>query len=319
MRLREISAERYARDVLPLTAPLWAGRRTFDQYVAQTLEIARGAYGRRYYKTIGLYDGGKLVASFKRYERRARSGTRRLRAFGVGAVFTPAEYRGRGYASVLLASALDRARTDGYDFAYLFSDIRPQFYAELGFRALPSRVLTLRADALPARRLDPAPLAAADWDGVRRVFELCERTRRAAFLRSGSVWRWIEMRARHGSEHSAGREANFVVRGGRGISAYVFGVRAPELDAYVVDEYGFANEAAAGAMPALLRAAAGDLRRIVGWLPPPGARQVVPKGAVRARKRPTFMIAPFSPEAHSLSDAIAADASGDFCWATDHI
>ena len=66
MRLLEIPAERYARDVLPLTAPLWAGRRTFDEYVAQTLELARSRYGRRHYRTIGLYDGKRLVASFKR-------------------------------------------------------------------------------------------------------------------------------------------------------------------------------------------------------------------------------------------------------------
>ncbi len=74
MQLREISSARYARDILPQTATLWAGRRTFDEYVAQTLEIARGTYGRRCYRTIGLYDGRVCVASFKRYERTIRDG-----------------------------------------------------------------------------------------------------------------------------------------------------------------------------------------------------------------------------------------------------
>jgi len=37
MKLRTISANAYARDVLPHTAALWAGRRSFDQYVAQTI------------------------------------------------------------------------------------------------------------------------------------------------------------------------------------------------------------------------------------------------------------------------------------------
>jgi predicted GNAT family acetyltransferase len=319
MRLRDIPPERYAREVLPMTAPLWAGRRSFEEYVAQTLELARSAYGRRRYRTIGLYDGRRLLASFKRYERDVRLETRTLRAMGIGAVFTPSELRGRGYASVLLASALDTARAEKYDLAYLFSDIRPQFYAELGFGELPSRALTLRADALPARRLDPSQLREGDWSGVRRTFELCENRRAAGFARGDSVWQWIRARVSHCSEHAVGRATNLVVRRGRKIVAYVFGVRAPERDAYVVDEYGFCDDAAA-AVPALLRAAAGDLRRVAGWLPPDVARQVVPRGSVRKRKRSIFMMAPFSADGTRLRDAIAANAAyGDFCWATDHI
>ncbi len=149
MRLRAMPARAYAGEVLPLTAPLWAGRRTFDQYVEQTLEIARSPYGRRYYRTIGLYEGNRCVASFKRYERRLRDGPRHLDAIGFGAVFTPNEYRGRGYASVMLAMALDRARGDGYELAYLFSDIRPEFSRRI---RLPRTSVAL---VLVARRFSP--------------------------------------------------------------------------------------------------------------------------------------------------------------------
>ena len=86
-------------------------------------------------------------------------------------VYILEEHRGRGYASVMLAAELDRARDAGCELAYLFSDIRPQFYATFGFVELPSRNLTLRADALPAQRVRPAQLAPADWNGVRRCFE----------------------------------------------------------------------------------------------------------------------------------------------------
>jgi predicted N-acetyltransferase YhbS len=318
MRLREIAPEVYARDVLPLTAPLWAGRRTFDVYVEQTLETARSAYGRRHYRTIGLFDGATLVASFKRYERSIRDGGRQLPAIGFGAVYTPAEFRGRGYASVMLATELDRARSAGYELAYLFSDIRPQFYMPLGFVELPSRDLTLRAGALPAQRVRPAALAPEDWTGVRRCFASCERARCAGFARSQSVWGWISMRIKHGSERSAGHEFNLVVRRGRGVRAYVLGARVPERDAYVVDEYGHADEDSA-LIPALLRAAAGDLRRIIGWLPPAGLRALLPTGTTRKRKRSIFMMVPLRPEGRRLVDRIAAERSGDFCWATEHI
>jgi GNAT superfamily N-acetyltransferase len=319
VRLREIAPDVYARDILPLTAPLWAGRRSFDVYAAQTLETARSAYGRRHYRTVGLYDGSTLLASFKRYERSLHDGERRLRAIGFGAVFTPAEYRGRGYASVMLAAELDRARGAGYDLAYLFSDIRPQFYATFGFVELPSRNLTLHADTLPAQRVRPAQLAPGDWNGVRRCFESCERERSAGFVRTQSVWGWITMRIKHGSEHAAGHEFNLVVRRGRRVRAYVLGARVPERDTYAVDEYGYADDDSAALTPALLRAAAGDLRRITGWLPPARARDLLPKGTTRKRKRSILMIAPLRPEGRGLLDRILADRSGDFCWATEHI
>ena len=318
MRLKEIRSEQYARQVLPLTAPLWAGRRTFDEYVAQTLEVAASGYGRRNYRTIGLYDGAKLVASFKRYERTLRAGSRRMRAVGFGAVFTPPEFRNRGYASVMLATALDRARSDGCDVAYLFSDIRPQFYAELGFRELPSRELVLRADALSWQRLEIAALTPDDWKGVRRCFELSERRRESAFLRSVLVWEWIATRMHHASEHASGHATNLVVRRGRSVRAYVFGVRAPERDTYDFDEYGFADDDAAATIPALLRAAAGDLRRVTGWLPPENARALLPKGTTRKRKRAVFMMMPLRADCEPLIAAIS-QSRGDLCWASDHI
>jgi GNAT superfamily N-acetyltransferase len=319
MRLREISPEAYARNVLPLTAPLWAGRRSAEQYAAQTLGLARSPYGRRHHRTVGLYDGSTLVASFKRYERALHHALRRLRAIGFGAVFTPLDYRGRGYASFMLASALDRARKDDYDVAYLFSDIHPQFYAPLGFRAFPSRELFLRADALPFGRLQLAPLASEDWAGVRRCFEHGEMRRAAGFVRSLSLWEWIELRMRYGSEHRVGHETNLVVHAGRRVRAYVLGVRVTQRDTYRVDEFGFADDRAAAIVPALLRAAAGDLRRIAGWLPPDSARHALPKGITRKRNGALLMMAPLSRDGERLIEAAYERPKTDFCWATDHI
>jgi predicted acetyltransferase len=319
MRLQEIPPERYAREVLPATAKLWAGRRDFDTYVAHTLEIARSGYGRRHYRTIGLYDGTELVASYKQYERALRHGSHRLRAMGLGAVFTPAAYRGRGYASFMLGVQLDRFRKDGFDIAYLFSDIAPQFYVQLGFRELPSREIALRADTLASKRLEVARAEDRDWSGIARCFDLFSRTCSTGFLRSPLVWEWIRTRAHQQSEHRVGQETNLVLRKGRAIVAYVLGVRAPERDTYVVDEFGCADGTAAQAVPTLLRAAAGDLRRIAGWLPPSGARELLPRGAVRKRKHAIFMMAPLSDAGDALVHAVTSASRSDFCWATDHI
>jgi hypothetical protein len=318
MNLKTIGFETYAADVLPLTAELWAGERTHARYVEQSAQIARCGYGRRHYRTVGLYDQEQLLASFKRYERTLRSGAERLRAVGIGAVFTPEALRGRGYASAMLALELDRALAEGIDFAFLFSDIRPQFYADLGFVALPSRSMTLRADTLPRSRVEVARLDERDWIGVQRCFELGERHRPWAFIRTPLVWQWLQLRMRHGSEHPESIETNLVVRRGRAIAAYVLGARAPEHDAFILDEYGFADAQAAALIPALLRSAAGDLRRITGWLPPESSRDVLPRASVRKRPKAVFMVAPLSAAAKRWVNVAAAE-KGDGVWSCDHI
>lgn len=319
MRLREISAENYATDVLPLTAELWAGRRTFESYVSQTLEIARSGYGRRAFRTIGLYDGTTLLASFKRYERSIHFGAARLRAVGIGAVFTPHDFRGRGYASAMLAMMLDAERANGSDVALLFSDIRPHFYEELGFFALPSRAFTLRADVLPGERIAASRMEDADWSGVRRCYDAIDRTRPWGFVRTPLVWEWVRTRVRQGSEHATGHETNLIVRRGRSVLAYVLGVRAPEHDAYIVDEFGFLNAESAPLVLPLLRSAAGDLRRIAGWLPPDGAREVLARASVRKRSDALFMAAPLTSLGRKWFTLASKTSPSDGVWSTDHI
>jgi GNAT superfamily N-acetyltransferase len=318
VRLREIPSGTYAREVLPLTAPLWSGRRSFEQYVAQTLQAAQSRYGRRHYRTVGLYDGSTCVSSFKRYERTLHHGATRAPAIGFGAVFTPLEYRGRGYASVMLAAALDEARAGGFEVAYLFSDIRPQFYAAIGFRACACRQFSLDVATLPATRLDLANLSSQHWAGIRRLFDLSERGREAGFLRNAAVWESIATRLRHSSENPDGNAVNLVARQGNAIAAYVLGARLPRRDAYVLDEFAVVGKHAATVLPALLRAAAGDLRRITGWLPPGNARRLLPKPTLRKRRNAIFMMAALRPQGRRLVEAVLASGD-DFGWATDHV
>lgn len=305
--------------MLPLTAKLWAGRRKMEAYIAQTIEIAESPYGKRSYRTIGLYDGDVLAASCKRYERVVRVGAGRLRTFGLGAVFTPEPLRGRGYASAMIAMLLDAGRDAGYDAAFLYSDIRPQFYEALGFRRQASRTISLRTDAMPKQRVEIARLDERDWPSIHRVFSSLDRGRTWSFQRTPLVWSWVQLRLRHGSEHARGADANFVVRDRGSVRAYVLGMRVPERDSYVVDEFGVANERAAEVVPLLLRGAAGDLRRITGWLPPDGARELLPRGSVRDRKEAIFMIAPLTQSGRRWCALSERPSESDGVWATDHV
>lgn len=56
----------------------------------------------------------------------------------IGSVYTLAEFRGRGFARQLLVSVEDHWRQQGAALSVLYSDIRPEYYARLGYTLCPS-------------------------------------------------------------------------------------------------------------------------------------------------------------------------------------
>ncbi|HEV3152805.1 MAG TPA: GNAT family N-acetyltransferase [Candidatus Baltobacteraceae bacterium] len=316
--LRELSSEAYAREILPLTYDLWGRGRTFDSYVSRTRELALTAYGKRSFKTIALSDSGRSVlATFKRYERTGHVRGSEFAAVGIGAVFTPPELRGRGYASAMLGLALDNERAAGADVAVLFSDIHPQFYRNLGFVELPSRTISLRVDTLSWQRLDVEVPDAHSWSGIRACFDAAAAHAEHGLNRTATFWNWL--RTVLAGQEPKGQRVDLIVRRSRRVAAYVLGRREPRADAYVLDELGFIDDGARAYIPALLRYAAGDLRRVAGWLPPLPARSVLPRGAVRARRDGILMAAALSKIGQTYIDSARGGSSGDPVWSTDHI
>jgi GNAT superfamily N-acetyltransferase len=320
VQLTTIAPADYARDVLPHSSAIWAGSRSLDEYVQDFVAVAGSAFGRRRFRTIGLRIDGSIAVSCKRYEREIRCGDRVLRAVGIGAVFTPPALRGRGYASALIGVLLDSERAAGTDVAYLFSDIHPAFYERLGFVALPSRTISLRADMLPPTRLEIAAVTDADWNTVRRCFDALDNRRPIAFKRTPLIWEWLRTATR--ANPSDGQRFALIARRTRTAAAYVLGRRLPKLDTFVIDEFGYTGDDGFDAIAPLVRCAAGDLRKVTGWLPPDVARPALPRGAVKKRKSGIAMIALISSSARTAwrlqAPAILAD-DADRCWSTDHI
>jgi GNAT superfamily N-acetyltransferase len=320
VQLTTIATDDYARDVLPHSNSIWGQGQSLDEYVEDFVAVAGSAYGKRRFRTLGLRLDGSIAVSCKRYEREIRCGDRVLRATGVGAVFTRPELRGRGYASAMIGSLLDSEAAAGTDIAYLFTDIHPTFYERLGFVALPSRTISLRADTLPATRLDIAAVADSDWTAIRRCFDALDNRRALSFKRTPLVWEWLRTAMRR--NRSGGQRVALIVRNTRVASAYVFGRRFPKLDAFVLDEYGYTGDDGFDAVAPLIRSAAGDLHKVTGWLPPDVARPAIPRGAVKKRKNAITMIALLSQPARASwrrhAAAILAD-DADRCWSTDHV
>jgi len=320
LRLATLSADAYVRDVLPHSASLWSGERSFDEYVTEFRTLCASGFGRRRFRTLGLTVDGLLGASCKRYQRELRCGERTLRAVGIGAVFTPPEQRGRGYATALLGALLDAERAAGTDLAFLFTDIHPAFYERLGFAALPSRTIVLRADALPATRTPVRVLADAEGPAMMRCYAALDRRQVVALTRPPLIWDWLRQRARSRAER--GEPVRLGLGRGRGLAAYVVGRRFPAVDTFVFDEFAFVDDEAGAMIPALLRSAAGDLRKVTGWLPPTPARSALPRGAVRPRPSAIAMVAPLSAAARSAwqqQRAPVMTSAADPCWPADHI
>ncbi len=321
VRLEPIAAEEYVRTVLPESFALWGNKRSYERYVEDFRDVANSTYGKRRAFTIGMYEDGELVASCKNYDRELRVHDASLRAVGIGAVFTPARFRGRGYSTAMLGALLDAERAAGRDLAFLFTDIHPEFYARLGFIALPSRLFTIRASSLSDERIVAAPLETRDWPAIRRCFEALDLARPWSLRRTPLVWDW--MRKRWNAPVPDGSQAvHLVARRGRGIAAYAIGRRVPRQDHFALDDFGFDGDDGKAAIGPLLRAAAGDLRRVSGWLPPPIARAALPSGSTRARKEAILMILPLSAPARAWwkanKDEITSSRA-DPCWSSDHV
>ena len=133
-----------------------------DQILEETHEIwsdglSRAAYARyngaqlltpwgaRHLRRIALLDDReRVLSSAKRYDLRATLNGEASDIIGLGAVFTPARMRGRGYARELIERILVEAAREGTRLAILFSEIDPAFYEAMGFMAVPRHEVLLR-------------------------------------------------------------------------------------------------------------------------------------------------------------------------------
>jgi GNAT superfamily N-acetyltransferase len=319
--LAAIAPDDYAHEVLPDSFELWGAKRSFERYVDDFLAVAASAYGRRRPFTVGVREDQRIVCSCKLYERELRWEAQTLRGTGIGALFTRPAERGRGYASAMLGELLDQERAGGADFAFLFSDIHPAFYERLGFVRLPSRLWSTRALSLDGSPAGGVPPETRDWPAIRRCFDALESQRPWAFRRTPLVWGW--MRRKWAAPLEPGiQPVALAIREGREVIAYAIGRRMFASDTFVLDDFAFAGDEARARLPALVRAGAGDLRMVRGWLPPPIARDALPRGSVRPRSNGIFMLVPLSRAARTWWTSARSEvfeARSDAVWAADHL
>ncbi|CAN5869547.1 hypothetical protein BH18ACI5_BH18ACI5_08490 [soil metagenome] len=119
---------------------IWADGLTLRSYRQYNLAQLRTAWGARHLQRYALLDGsGAVLTSAKSYELRARVDGREVDAVGIGAVYTPAQQRGRGHAATIINRLVSDAASRGAELAILFSEIGSAYYERLGFTPVPRR------------------------------------------------------------------------------------------------------------------------------------------------------------------------------------
>ncbi|CAG8812888.1 1801_t:CDS:1, partial [Racocetra fulgida] len=67
--------------------------------------------------------------------------------YSIAAVFTPPQYRHKGYGSTMMKLLSDKLRFDfKAEFSFLYSAIGPEFYSRLGWKAYPLKEAIFKVD-----------------------------------------------------------------------------------------------------------------------------------------------------------------------------
>lgn len=121
--------------VLSGSRQVWGAGISLEDYVEYHRLIREHPWSRNHFQHLLLSDeAGEIFSSCKLYRHEARLEGELCRLAGIGAVFTPAAFRSKGYAQQMLEHLLDELGKAGYDLVMLFSDIGPEYYARLDFR-----------------------------------------------------------------------------------------------------------------------------------------------------------------------------------------
>jgi GNAT superfamily N-acetyltransferase len=317
--LKWIVADEALRDrIQDGTFPIWNEGLARGPYGQWNEAQMRTTWGRERLHRLALVGGsGNWLASAKRYRFDARLDGAPVEMIGVGAVFTPAELRGRGYARRIVEDMVAAGAERGATLAALFSEIGAEYYSRLGFDAVPLEEVTL---GVRSRGGAPAMLvrsgADSDLPHIAAMHDARAAGARLALVRSPELIQFSIARRRllAGLGPPGKRQTEFFVAE-EGLAAVAYVVITVDESGWFIEEAGDRDPAAArlGAMLQVLlaRDPARRLPAIRAWWPP--AFPVPPQVTVESRREPhdLFMV-------RALRAGVRPLASSEvFYWRSD--
>jgi GNAT superfamily N-acetyltransferase len=306
-------------DILDHTYPVWNEGLTRAAYGRWNAAQMRTPWGRDHLHRFALVDeAGRLLASAKRYLYDMRLDGRDGSMCGLGAVFTPPERRGHGYAGEVIRQILERERAAGATLAALFSEIGEAYYRRLGFETIPLEEVSLE---LVGKSGTPAMLVRAgaerDLPDISAMHAVRSASARFTLRRDPSqVYYALSKKRLFSGLASPGlRQTEFFVAE-EGSSAVAYVVITSTGDDWTIEEAGDRDPAGArlGAMLQVLVAREPSRRVPVmrAWWP--AGFPVPPQVRVTARtaSRDVFMMRPLAEGGAPLR------SENVFYWRSDY-
>lgn len=263
------------RQIYDETWPIWGEGLSLPGYERYNRAQMATPWGKTHLGRVALLDGDTLLASAKQYVLTLQLDGTEASCLGIGAVFTPPALRGRGHAAALIEMMIAEAESEGVQYALLFSEIDPAYYARLGFEPVPVVEATLQ---LKTQKREGAPAVLMRDGGDRDIDNIVAmHAARAvnysfALRRSSDYARYAISKKRllAASGPPGLRTVEFFIteEGGNAV-AYVVITRGP--DGQVLEEWGDRDPSGArvGAMLQVLaaRTPAEDVAPLRTWLP----------------------------------------------------
>jgi predicted N-acetyltransferase YhbS len=262
---------------------------------------------------VGCLDG-RVVTSLGCYRMRFRLQGQELPGIAIGSVYTLGDVRGRGLAPRLIAWVEDRKRRERAALGLLYSDIKPDYYARMGYALCPSLEGWRDArDDLPAGLRATCRLIPFDAHDhlalVKKLYADYHGAAPLSIVRDEDYWAMVlekfALDRFYALEAPGGAWAGYV-RIGR------------NDDTWRITDYALADQSRSLAeqlyAALLAEARAGGAARVGGWLPDsPAARTFF---ALAPRRTEITMIKPLALGGALAAEAI--DAAGRFCE-LDHV
>ena len=188
--------EEERQDCLDLWCEVWPGESSpayFRRYFYGDIEHLP------YYTQVGVLNG-KVVSAVHICKRTVACGELQLTMGGIANVASLPDYRGRGYNTRCLQSAVAVMEADAMDFSLLFTGIN-DYYARQGYDTLPRHWTSgaVRSDfiLLPSE-FTVRPATADDLPAIQACYAEYNRHRPIAVQRTPAYWRdWMNVQSGH--------------------------------------------------------------------------------------------------------------------------
>jgi len=182
--------------VLGRTHALWSDGLDppdYREYIHTLMASDWSRAAPRNYRFLVMVDGpgGTILSAMKLYRFAARAAGRSVTVGGVGAVFTPPEHRRRGHAAAMLGQAHAIMEERGDAASLLYSEIGADYYAGLGYVALPSRPVKLEVPGDGPAAEGTRRMHRSELGTPARLREAIDNDASFALMRDTAYWKHL--------------------------------------------------------------------------------------------------------------------------------